>query len=132
MPFLVVPSASLSRAVKAAPFAFTGAKRTALTGGAGGEVQGFQEEGQDKVGNAVDAFVGTNWRVWINTQEGLIEGKMMDVVEGDYVAQAAAKPSIACSRGLADSAALEPLRAVTKSAFQPWKIVIVRKRKGDL
>jgi len=43
---------------------------------------------------------------------------------------------IASSRELADSAALESLAndnsGVTKSAFEPSKIVIVRKRKGDL
>jgi hypothetical protein len=49
--------------------------------------------GDGRTVNLMPLWDGTNWRVWLNTAEGLIEGKMMDVVEGDYVAQAAAKPS---------------------------------------
>jgi len=34
---------------------------------------------------------GTNWRMWVDTPVGLIEGKMMDTIEGDYVGVGAAK-----------------------------------------
>src|SRR6267142_732058 len=48
-----------------------------------------------------------------------------------------ARKCMACSRGLTDSATLgsfgqRQLWEVTKSVFQPSKILIVRKRKGDL
>jgi hypothetical protein len=36
---------------------------------------------------------GTNWRMWVDTPVGLIEGKMMDTIEGDYVGVGAAKES---------------------------------------
>jgi hypothetical protein len=36
---------------------------------------------------------GKNWRVWIDTPVGIIEAKMMDTVEGDYVGVGAAKES---------------------------------------
>lgn len=36
---------------------------------------------------------GKNWRMWIDTPVGLIEGKMLDTVEGDYVGVGAAKES---------------------------------------
>jgi hypothetical protein len=36
---------------------------------------------------------GTNWHMWFNTPAGLIEGKIVDAAESDYVAKSAAKPS---------------------------------------
>lgn len=36
---------------------------------------------------------GKNWHAWFDTPEGLIEGKIIDTVEGDYVAITAAKES---------------------------------------
>jgi hypothetical protein len=34
-----------------------------------------------------------SWHFWVDTPEGLVEGKMVDTVEGDYVAKAAAGQS---------------------------------------
>jgi len=48
MPFLEVPRRPAVRAVKAAGFAFMGAKRTALTEEADGLGAGFPQEGQRK------------------------------------------------------------------------------------
>jgi hypothetical protein len=36
---------------------------------------------------------GANWRMWFNTPIGLIEGKIVDAAESDYVAKSAARPS---------------------------------------
>lgn len=36
---------------------------------------------------------GKDWRMWVDTPVGLIEGKMVDTVEGDYVGVGAAKES---------------------------------------
>jgi hypothetical protein len=36
---------------------------------------------------------GADWRLWVNTPVGLIEGKILDTTEGDYVGKSAAKPS---------------------------------------
>jgi hypothetical protein len=34
---------------------------------------------------------GTHWRMWFDTGSGLIEGKVLDTIEGDYVAKSAAR-----------------------------------------
>lgn len=36
---------------------------------------------------------GENWHLWVDTPAGLIEGKLVDTIEGDYVAAAPAKES---------------------------------------
>jgi hypothetical protein len=36
---------------------------------------------------------GANWRMWLDTPIGIIEGKILDTSEGDYVAKSPAKPS---------------------------------------
>jgi len=36
---------------------------------------------------------GVDWRMWFNTPVGVIEGKIIDTTEGDYVAKTAAKQS---------------------------------------
>jgi len=51
---------------------------------------------EDLCGRAVKLMPfwdGQNWHLWVDMPDGLIEGKIMDTVEGDYVASAAARPS---------------------------------------
>jgi hypothetical protein len=54
--------------------------------------------------NVIPLRDGENWRMWIDTGNGLVEGKMIDVVEGDYVGRSAAKPTdLSLSRRCAPS-----------------------------
>jgi hypothetical protein len=46
---------------------------------------------QDRTVNLMPLWDGEHWRMWVPTQIGLIEGKMLDTVEGDYVAVTPAK-----------------------------------------
>jgi hypothetical protein len=34
---------------------------------------------------------GTSWRMWVDTEVGLIEGKIVDALESDYLAKQPAK-----------------------------------------
>jgi hypothetical protein len=36
---------------------------------------------------------GESWHLWVDTPEGLVEGKVLDTVEGDYVAKTPARQS---------------------------------------
>lgn len=36
---------------------------------------------------------GANWHLWIPTPAGLMEGKVVDTTEGDYISKTAAKQS---------------------------------------
>ena len=47
----------------------------------------------DRTVNLMPLWDGTHWRMWFPTPGGLIEGKVVDATEADYVAHAAAKPS---------------------------------------
>src|SRR5947207_1203117 len=49
--------------------------------------------GDGRTVNLMPLWDGNNWRVWIDTPVGLIEGKMLDTVEGDYIGLGAAKES---------------------------------------
>jgi hypothetical protein len=49
--------------------------------------------GDGRTINLMPLWDGENWRTWIETPEGLVEGKMLDTIEGDYVAVTAAKQS---------------------------------------
>jgi hypothetical protein len=49
--------------------------------------------GDGRTVNLMPMWDGNNWRVWIDTPVGLIEGKMLDTVEGDYIGLGAAKES---------------------------------------
>jgi hypothetical protein len=43
--------------------------------------------------NLMPLWDGTEWHMWLNTTLGLIEGKIVDTSESDYLAKSAAKPS---------------------------------------
>jgi len=43
--------------------------------------------------NLMPLWDGADWHLWVNTPIGMIEGKMVDAVESDYVAKTAAKQS---------------------------------------
>lgn len=43
--------------------------------------------------NLMPMWDGTDWHMWLNTEVGLIEGKIIDTAESDYVAKSAARPS---------------------------------------
>jgi hypothetical protein len=43
--------------------------------------------------NLMPLWDGTHWRMWFPTSSGLVEGKIVDRTEGDYVSRTAAKPS---------------------------------------
>ncbi len=47
----------------------------------------------DRTVNLMSLWDGENWRMWFPTPAGLVEGKVVDTVEGDYVAVTPAKPS---------------------------------------
>jgi hypothetical protein len=46
-----------------------------------------------RVVNLMPLWDGTDWHQWVNLPQGLIEGKVVDVTEGDYVGRGAAKAS---------------------------------------
>lgn len=53
-----------------------------------------QSLGDGRSVNLMPLWDGTNWHQWVELPDsGLIEIKMMDVAEGDYVGKGAAKPS---------------------------------------
>ena len=43
--------------------------------------------------NLMPLWDGASWRMWFNTPIGLIEGKIIDTTESDYLAKSAAKQS---------------------------------------
>ena len=47
----------------------------------------------DRTVNLMPLWDGTHWRMWFPTPSGLVEGKIADTTEGDYVGVTAAKPS---------------------------------------
>jgi hypothetical protein len=47
----------------------------------------------DRIVNLMPLWDGVHWRMWFPTQGGLIEGKVVDTTEADYVAHDPAKPS---------------------------------------
>jgi hypothetical protein len=49
--------------------------------------------GDGRVINLMPLWDGENWRTWVQTPGGLIEGQMLDTIEGDYVAVRPAKQS---------------------------------------
>jgi hypothetical protein len=48
---------------------------------------------QERTVNLMSLWDGQNWHMWVPTPSGLVEGKIVDTVEGDYVAVTAAKPT---------------------------------------
>lgn len=47
--------------------------------------------GDGRVVKLMPFWDGTAWHLWLDTSEGLIEGKVLDVSEGDYIGKGAAK-----------------------------------------
>jgi hypothetical protein len=47
----------------------------------------------DRVVNLMPLWDGTQWRKWVATPVGLVEVKLVDILESDYLASSAAKPS---------------------------------------
>lgn len=47
--------------------------------------------GDGRVVNLMPLWDGTAWHLWVDTPEGLIEAKVVDVSEGDYIGKGAAK-----------------------------------------
>ena len=47
----------------------------------------------DRTVKLMPLWDGRDWHMWFDTTVGLIEGKIVDTAESDYVAKSAAKPS---------------------------------------
>jgi hypothetical protein len=50
-----------------------------------------QNVGDGRTIKLLPLWDGESWRVWMPTPEGFVDGKMLDVAEGDYIARSAAK-----------------------------------------
>jgi hypothetical protein len=48
---------------------------------------------EGRIVNLMPLWDGADWHIWLNTLIGMLEGKMVDAVESDYVAKTAAKQS---------------------------------------
>lgn len=48
---------------------------------------------QGRTVNLMSLWDGENWQTWFPTSRGLVQGKVIDTVEGDYVAATPAKPT---------------------------------------
>ena len=49
--------------------------------------------GDGRIVKLIPLWDGTNWRLWLDTPQGLTEGKIVAAIEGDYVGMTAAKES---------------------------------------